>query len=148
GWIDKTGAQEIFKVLSTKTVAYAARVIKPWSINTAPWGTADSKLAADVLQYINKPLEVTKEKVTERGTYALLTQNGKEIGWIDKTGLDVYKVLNTRQANYSAKVLKPWSITTLPWGTEGYKVIQSAHDLIGKTYRAKREANTQKGTYV
>src|SRR5699024_9057564 len=87
GWIDKTGL-DLYPVLSTKNTNYQAKVTKPWSINTQPWGTAGAKQLATGEKYMGQLLEVTQEKTTNKSIYALLSLNNKEIGWMDVTGLE------------------------------------------------------------
>lgn len=148
GWIDKGALQQLHVVQSTKDVSYQAQVTKPWSINTAPWGTTGSKLVSSAQPHIGKTVEVIQEKVTERSTYVLIKLNGKELGWIDKTGIDQLRIQFSRDIAYMATVTKPWSINTAPWGTEGAKFVVSAASYLGKDLEVIQEVRTQRGTYA
>ena len=148
GWIDKGALKVFHTVVSTKDVNYVAKVTKPWSINSAPWGTFEAKLVADGSKYIDKDVTVVQEKVTERSTYALINVAGKDIGWIDMTGLDPLRALYQRDIHYMATVTQPWSINTAPWGTEGSTFVVSARDYLGKDLEVTKEMRTQRGTYA
>ena len=148
GWIDKTGLETFHTILGTKDVNYNTLVVKPWSINSAPWGTKNAKSVANPHNYLWKQVTVTQEKTTERGTFALITINNKQIGWIDKTGLDFARVTKTMNINYNAKIVRPWAITTVPWGTEGYKTAVNSTDYLNTDVVVTQEKTTDKGTYA
>lgn len=148
GWIDKGAVKEkLIVVKSTKNINYAAKVIKPWSINSQPWGTKGYKLVADGKKYINKEVVITQEKVTEKGTYALISVNGKRIGWIDKSGISPYKVMKQKKVSYTAIITKRWSINTQPWGVSNYKAVSNQSAYWGQKVRVLQEKTTSRGTY-
>lgn len=148
GWIDKTGLETFHTILGTKDVNYNTLVIKPWSINSAPWGTKNAKSVANPHNYLWKQVTVTQEKTTERGTFALITVNNKQIGWIDKTGLGFARVTKTVNINYNAKIVRPWAITTVPWGTEGFKTAVNSTNYLNTDVVVTQEKTTDKGTYA
>lgn len=148
GWIDKTGLDTFHTVLSTKDVNYRTLVVKPWSINSGPWGTKNAKSVANPQNYLWKQVIVTQEKTTERGTFALITVNNKQVGWIDKTGLGFASVNKTVNTNYKAKIVKPWAITNVPWGTEGFKTTVDSNKYLNTEVVVTQEKTTAKGTYA
>ena len=135
------------EVTSTKNVSYAAEITQPWSINTQPWGTSGADFIASAEKYIGETMIVSQEKVTSRSTYALISYKGKQIGWIDITGIRKHKILKTENVNYTVEVTKPWSINNKPWGTEGYKSAVGT-SVVGNEYVVKKEATTPRSTYV
>lgn len=147
GWIDKTGLEE-HKVLSTEDTAYVAKVTKPWSITTQPWGTNGYETVTSASSYIGEEVNVVQEKTTQRSTYALIEQKGDQLGWIDTTGLEPLQVSSTKDVQYTVEVTRPWSVNTQPWGTKGYQLVQSGSSLVGKVFNVLQEQVTQRGTYV
>lgn len=148
GWIDHTGAVKTYTVLSTKDTSYAAEVTKPWSVNTEPWGIKGAVPVVEAGELLGETVTVNQEKITQRGTFAMISVGGKKIGWIDKSGLSLHRVLNSRTVNYNVNIVKPWSINSLPWGVEGFKTVQSARDLINQELRVIRESSTQRSLYL
>lgn len=148
GWIDKGAVERLNSVISKSDVTYAADVVQPWSINTRPWGTIDAESIMSARSILGKTVEVTREKVTDRGTYALIKQNNKELGWIDKTGLSPHTVQSRKSVNYIATITKPWSINTQPWGINGYKTVSSGNSILGKTMNVIEERVTPRSRYL
>lgn len=148
GWIDKGAVTAYKNIQSGRTVNYAAKITKPWSINTQPWGTVGFKEVTNASKYIGDIVEITQEKVTDRSTYALIKRNGKELGWIDVTGLNKLAVSSTKAVQYDAKVAKAWSINTQPWGTENYKLVDDGSSYLGKDVTVVEEKKTERSTYA
>lgn len=138
---------KVLEVISTRDISYAAEVTEPWSINTLPWGTDGAKFIASAKDYMGETVTVRQEKVTSRSTYGLISYKGRELGWIDVTGIKKHTIINTKNANYTVEVTKPWSVNTEPWGTTGYKPINSS-STVGNEYVVKKEATTPRSTYV
>jgi len=149
GWIDKR-ALAVETVLSTKNVHYAAKVVtKTNSIDTNPYGIEGFKKIGSSADYFNKNIIATQEKVTPRGTFVYIRQNGKGIGWVDKKALDLEKPLSTINVNYGAKIVtRTNSIDSLPYGLEGFKNIASSNNYFGKRIVASSEITTRRGTFV
>src|SRR5690606_31218998 len=80
--------------------------------------------------------------------YALINFGGKELGWIDKTGIDELVVKSTKNTDYIATVVEPWSINTKPWGVNGYQTVATGSDYMGKNVQVTQEQTTQRGTYA
>lgn len=148
GWIDKGALEIILTVLETREVTYEAMVKKPWAIHSKPWGTLGSYPVADSSHYLNKYVSITQEQVTPKSTYGLLTQNGTEIGWMDVGGLEPLQVTRSRSVNYAGKLVKPWALTSVPWGTSGYKITNDSKQYIGSEVIINEEKVTQKATYA
>lgn len=147
GWIDTTGLDPL-SVLSSKDVYYAAKITKPWSINSQPWGTKGYETTASGSSYLGESVTVVQEKVTQRGTYALIERKGELLGWIDTTGIEAHNVLSTIDTHYTVEVTKPWSINTKPWGTEGAQPVKTSGSLVGERFNVIQEKRTNRSTYV
>lgn len=148
GWVDK-GALEVLEVQTTKDINYAGILVNPWALTNVPWGTANYYNVYDSNEYLGKEVTVSQEKVTQKATYAYITSNGTPLGWIDKTALDVYRVTNTKDVNYRVDVLRPWTINTSPWGTEGFTTIPNYASYVGERFKVTEEKITSRGaTYL
>lgn len=147
GWIDKTGIEERKGILSEKTINYTADVVHPWAVHSRPWGTVNSHPVVKAGELVGETVSVSKEKTTSRATYSLVSIGNKEIGWVDKSALDIYNITNRKKVDYHAEVIKPWSINTLPWGTEGYNTVANQASL-GEIYKVIEEASTRRSTYL
>ena len=77
-------------ILSTTAVDCSAVIsLATDAINTAPWGIKDYQTVGSSADYAGKTVEVTKEQVTDYGvTWALVSLDGKELGWIAKESLN------------------------------------------------------------
>ncbi|MCM3511393.1 GW dipeptide domain-containing protein [Carnobacterium inhibens] len=74
--------------LVTKNVAYKGQLLnKDESIYSEPLGKPGFKTIGNTKSYYGKEIQVFKE--TSDGLYALITYNGKEIGWISTKSLRV-----------------------------------------------------------
>ena len=149
GWVDKNALTEV--VLSRKNINYSAKVIRGTdNIGTSPYASEGYKYVAKSSKYLNKQVKVLKEAVTHRSTYALISVNGKEIGWVDKNALDIEKILSEKDVtDYKARIVRNGdSISTKPWGTEGYVVKAYSQSYLGAEVTVKKEATTRRSTYV
>ncbi|MDN6626707.1 MAG: GW dipeptide domain-containing protein, partial [Pisciglobus halotolerans] len=151
GWIDKAGLSEAEVILSEKAINYTAIVQRGTdSINTKPYGTAGFKRIAKSSSYLNKQVKVAREAITPRATWALISVGNKELGWIDKAALDIEKVLSTKDVTDYAAVItrKSDSITSKPWGTEGYEVNAHSRNHLGAKVIVEQEATTRRATWA
>lgn len=149
GWVDKRALEET--PLSRKAINYTAKIKRGTdNIGTKPYGTNGYNYIAKSSKYLNKQVRVSNEIVTYRGTYSLISLNGKEIGWVDKRALDIEKVLSEKNVtDYKARIVRKGdSISTKPWGTEGYSVKGYSQSYFGAEVTVKREATTRRSTYV
>ena len=79
GWVD----YRALAILSVKAANYSVTIRSVgYSIDSLPWGTAGFTLLALTNDYLNTPVQVIQE--TTDGCYALVTVNGKTLGWVDK----------------------------------------------------------------
>lgn len=82
GWVD----HRALATLNTKAVNYAATIRSVgYSIDSLPWGTPGFTLLGLTSSYLNATVQVIQESAD--GHYALVTLNGKTLGWIDKRAL-------------------------------------------------------------
>ena len=105
GWIAKDAlkVQTYAQITKETAVSYDAIVNRDSdAINTAPWGVKGYQTLSSSAAYVGQTVEVTKEQVTDYGvTWALVSQNGKELGWIAKDALKVqtYAQIITRNCS-------------------------------------------------
>ena len=79
GWVD----YRALAALNTKTVNYAATIRSAgYSIDSLPWGTPGFTMLDLTSSYLNTSVQVIQESAD--GYYALVTLNGKTLGWVDK----------------------------------------------------------------
>lgn len=150
GWIDKSGLTNNEVILSEKAIQYVAVINRTTdNITTKPYGTEGYKTIARSSKYLNKQVKVTKEAVTDRATWALISVGGKELGWIDKAALDIEKILSEKAVNYTSYInRKTDNITTKPYGTEGYTVVTKSSNHFGKKVKVTKEANTRRSEWA
>ena len=136
GWVakDALSIKTYAKVVSEKAVAYDALISRGTdAINTAPWGTKGYTTVASSAGYVGKTVAVSKEQVTDYGVnWALVTLDGKELGWIAKDALKVQtyaKVVKETAVDYYAIINRGTdAINTAPWGIKGYQTVGSSAD--------------------
>ena len=153
GWIAKEAlrAGKYVQVLSTATVDYPATIDRGTDgINTQPWGTKGYKTIGYSSDYLGKEVTVSQEQETDNGvTWALVSLDGKELGWIAKEALRAGKyvqVLSTTTVDYPATIDRGTDgINTQPWGTKGYKTIGYSSDYLGKEVTVSQEQETDNG---
>ena len=139
------------KIVSTTEVDYPAVIARATdAINTAPWGVEGYQTLASSADYAGKTVDVTKEQVTDYGvTWALVSLNGKELGWIAKDALTVqtYAAITSETiVDYPATISRGTdAINLAPWGTRGYQTISSSATYVGKTVNVIKEQTTDYG---
>lgn len=153
GWVakDALSIKTYAQVVSEKAVAYDATISRGTdAINTAPWGTKGYTTVGSSASYVGKTVTVSKEQVTDYGvTWALVTLDGKELGWIAKDALTVQtyaKVVKETAVDYYAVISRGTdAINTAPWGIKGYQTVGSSADYLGKTVKVSKEQVTDYG---
>ncbi|OUL08887.1 hypothetical protein B0533_08380 [Sedimentibacter sp. SX930] len=153
GWVakDALSIKTYAKVVSEKAVAYDAVISRGTdAINTAPWGTKGYTTVASSAGYVGKTVAVSKEQVTDYGvTWALVTLDGKELGWIAKDALKVQtyaQIVKETAVDYYAVISRGTdAINTAPWGIKGFKTVASSADYLGKTVKVSKEQVTDYG---
>ena len=149
GWIAKAALTEptYVQVVSSKTVSYQATVLRGTDgINSLPWGMKGYKTIGTSYSYLGQKVTVSKEQVTDNGvTWALISINGAEIGWIAKDAL-FNKVVATTDVSYKATVTRGTDgINTLPWGVEGYQTVGYTSSYLGSAVTVSQEKVTADG---
>ncbi|MDN6626708.1 MAG: SH3-like domain-containing protein, partial [Pisciglobus halotolerans] len=150
GWIDKR-ALDIEKITDEKNVSYIAALTRGRdNITSKPYGTEDYKIVDKASSYLNQDVKVIKEATTKRATWAFITLNGKELGWIDKRALTQFEQINqTKAAHYLAKVIRGTdSIGSEPYGTNGFKKLGMSSAYLNKQVEIKQEAVTDRATWA
>lgn len=149
GWITKDAldVQEYVKVLSTVNVSYTATIISATDgINTKPWGTKGNLTIGYSNQYQWKEVTVSQEKLTNNGVlWALISINGREIGWVTKEAFYSHVVATTR-SNFRATISRTNDeINTLPWGVKGFQTIATSTDYMWEELAVTQEKTTDTG---
>ena len=133
------------KILSTTTVNYDATISRGTDgINTKPWGTEGFETIGYSADYLNAAVSVSQEQVADNGvTWALISKDGQEIGWIAKSALTVQnyaKIVSETSVDYAATISRGTdAINTAPWGAKGYQTIGSSASYVGKTVDVSKE---------
>ncbi|CZQ92272.1 GW dipeptide domain-containing protein [Trichococcus collinsii] len=79
GWVD----YRALAALNTKAVNYVSTIRSVgYSIDSLPWGTPGFTMLGLTSSYLNTSVQVIQESAD--GYYALVTLNGKTLGWVDK----------------------------------------------------------------
>lgn len=133
GWVD----YKAFEYFNSVAANYNAVVSKSnFSIDSLPWGEAGYAYIASSLSYLGKEVHVSR--ITADGNYAFISFNGKELGWIDSKGLQIFA---TRTASYSMPIMNGiYSIDSLPWGVAGFAKVADASAYFGKMATVYRES--------
>ncbi|WP_319470192.1 GW dipeptide domain-containing protein [uncultured Trichococcus sp.] len=153
GWIAKDALKEKTYAQITKetAVSYDAIVNRDSdAINTAPWGTKGYRTTASSADYLDQTVEVTKEQTTDYGvTWALMSLNGEELGWIAKEALkevSYAQIVAEKAGTYPALISRGTdAINTAPWGTKGYRTKHSSAEYLGQTVEVAKEQTTDYG---
>ena len=153
GWIakDALAVQTYAAVVSETVVDYPATVNRDSdAINTAPWGVKGYQTLSSSAAFVGQTVEVTKEQVTDYGvTWALVSQNGKELGWIAKDALKIQtyaQITKETDVDYSATISRDSdAINTAPWGVKGYQTLSSSAAYVGQTVEVTKEQVTDYG---
>ena len=138
-------------IVTTIDVAYPAVISRDTdAINTAPWGIQGYQTTGSSAYYVGRTVDVIKEQVTDYGvTWALVSMNGKELGWIAKDALTVQTyaaIVSETAVEYPATISRATdAINTSPWGIRGYQTFASSADYAGKAVEVTKEATTDYG---
>ena len=153
GWITKDAliVRSYVQILTTAEVDYPANITGlSDGINTLPWGTKGYQTIGFGADYLGSDVTVSKEQLTENGvTWANLSMNGLEVGWIAKNALTVgeyTQITSSKMVNYSASIKRATDgINTQPWGTKGYRTIAYSTDYINTDVTVSEERTTNSG---
>lgn len=153
GWIakDAVSVQKYAQVVSEKDVDYPATILRGTdAINTAPWAAKGYQTVASSSTYMGKTVAVSKEQVMDYGvTWALISLDGKELGWIAKDALiegKYVQVLSSTEVAYDAVVTNGIdAINTKPWGTKAFKTIGTSADYLNEEVIVSQEQLADNG---
>jgi len=131
GWIDSRGLQNF----STVAVHYSLPIMNgSYLIDSLPWGEPGFVKIADASAYFGKLATVLRESTN--GAYAEIAIAGQRIGWVDKRAFS-----NVRQVSYYAGISgMNYSIDSLPWGTAGYRQLDSTNAYLGSLVKVVAES--------
>ncbi|MGX7092347.1 N-acetylmuramoyl-L-alanine amidase [Hutsoniella sourekii] len=90
------------------------------------------------------------EEEIKDGTHSVYVHVlGKNIqGWVDKSQLEIEKIKSQQNINYAGKLnAKYHTISTKPFGVEGFEIIRQVGDLVGREVRVTQEALTDRATW-
>ena len=150
-WMDKAGLT-LDKMTDTRDITYEAKVISgEQTIDSLPKGIYGSQTVANTTDYLNQIVTITKETHTVRGDWVLISQNGKELGWVGKNTVGVLgdALLSTKATRYMAQITGiNHSLDTLPWGMYGFQAVDSSNDHIGQTVEIVEERVTTRATWA
>jgi len=149
GWIDKAGLNTYDQIKDTKNISYSAKINRSTdTINSIAWGIIDNKILGKTLPYMNQTIKVTKERVTDRATWSMISIGGKELGWVDKKSLLIETIISQKSVSYDAIIKrKTDTINNKPYGTEGYQYISKSDTYYGKQVMVTKEAKTNRATW-
>ncbi|MGP6140259.1 GW dipeptide domain-containing protein [Jeotgalibaca sp. A127] len=151
GWIDINALETkgLEPILSSTATVYMAEVTQGrHTLDTAPWGTKGFKTVGYSTSVVGTTVKVEEVATTERGTWAKFKWNGQFV-WMDKSGLTAEAMSNTQNTSYQAKITRSGdSISTLPWGVEGFKVTGKSADYLNQTVVVRQETTTPRATWA
>jgi len=151
GWVPKEDL-DIEVELSSKEINYGAKIVtQNHSIDTLPYGLEGFEKVATSKQHIGKLVVASREIVTRRGTFVLVSLYGKELGWIDKNALQKEVVISQNDTHYAAKIIgKNNTIDTIPYGLEGFATLGRTTDakLANQKVIVMKEMTTSRGIFA
>ena len=138
GWIDK-------RAFGFSNGTYDALVTHGnYNVDTLPWGTPGFKKLGYTSSYQGEMVHVVG--ATQNGAYLLVSQNGKNIGWIDSRAVRRY---DSVPVNYTSVVTSgSYEIDTLPWGEAGFKKVGTTASLVGRSATILRESKNRAYAYT
>lgn len=153
GWLNKAGITPSYStVTKDKTVAYNAAIRGDGNnIYTQPAWSSDGELAYLSNSYSGTAIVVTKEKVTDIGTFSLVTVNGKALGWINKAGLELKHaaILDTKTVAYKAIIKGDGNnMYSQPAWSNGNELVKISRDFAGQEAVITSEIQTELGYYA
>ena len=154
GWIAKDALEIYASVLTSESVDYPAILSQEGNgINTAPWGTPGYRTIGFSDDHLGERVTVSLEKTLDNGvTWALLSINGSELGWIAKSALKVEnysQIMSSQAVDYPAFIIRGTDgINTYPWGTKGSKTIGYSYDYLDAEVTVQQEQVTDSGVIM
>ena len=122
------------QILATTTVDYEATITRGTDgINTLPWGTQGYQTVGSSSSYLGKTVSVSQEKLADNGvTWALISLDGKQLGWIAKAALTeatYLAVISTTAVDYPATITR---------GTDAINAAAMGHERVQDTCPERR----------
>lgn len=157
GWMNIIGLSiQYDKIISSNKVDIIAKVAEGrHDIYTLPGYTKGNEILTKSETYLNQEVTILEEKETNRATWALLSQNGKTIGWMNKKGLTILKVnyvdgvIESRNVHNDAILSKKnYIIYSAPGFTDGAKEIGNTSSYLNKTAQIIQEKDTDRATWA
>lgn len=157
GWMNVIGLSiQYDKIISSNKVNIIAKVVEGrHDIYTIPGYTKNNELLTKSETYLNKDVTILEEKETDRATWALITQNGRTIGWMNKKGLAILngdlvdKVTESRIIHNDAVISKKNQlIYSAPGFTVGAKEIGNTSSYLNKKVQINQEKETNRATWA
>lgn len=115
------------QIISETVVDYPATVsVKDNAINTQPWNVEGWQNVGNSSDILDQTVDVTKEQVMDYGvTWALISKDGKELGWIAKFALTTRsyaQIVSETATDYPATISREQTLSILHHGErEGIK---------------------------
>lgn len=133
--------QLFVQVISSKPVDYPAILSQE---GNGPWGTPSYRTIGFSDDHFGERVTVILEKTLDNGvTWALLSINGSELGWIAKSALKIEnyaQIMSSKAMDYLAFIIRGTDGTnTYPWGTRGSRTIGYNDDYLDAKVTVQQE---------
>ena len=152
GWIDKEATTNAVTTISSKSVYYEATIIgNNHNLFSAPARTEGAVRLGFSSNYKGASVKVLSEKVTTDGTFALVSHNDQQLGWINTLGINPSydTVQKSEGVSYNAIVLgNGHNIFSAPAGTKGSTKISNSSNFRNSEVTVLAERTTSKGTFA
>lgn len=157
GWMNIIGLSiQYDKIISSNKVDITAKVAEGrHDIYTIPGYIKGNELITKAETYLNQEVTIVEEKETSRATWALIAQNGKTIGWINKKGLTILKVnyadeiVESRKVHYDSIISKKNQlIYSAPGFTKGAKEVGNTSSYLNKKAQIIQEKVTDRAIWA
>ncbi|MBC1921011.1 GW domain-containing glycosaminoglycan-binding protein [Listeria grayi] len=153
GWVNKNAGTIYDPITSQKNVQVNAQSKKGYPIYNKIYGTASGvKQVAKSDTYVKNELQVSKEAVTKRGTWAEVKKSGKVLGWVDKKALTYFDAVTSNKAVSSLGMIKPGvnvSIYNQIYGTTANTAsVAESKKYTNRDLKIIREATTKRGNWA
>lgn len=151
GWMNKDGATIQYDTFNaSEKVNYNAIVYQGHhDVYSLPGYTNGNTIIGKSSAYINQTIQVLEEKKTSRATWALISKNGVQIGWMNKNGikLQTTEVKNSKKTHLKAIIAsKDHSIYSAPGYTANATLVSTSAELSGNEVHISEQKQTELGT--
>ncbi|WP_035052200.1 GW dipeptide domain-containing protein [Carnobacterium pleistocenium] len=157
GWMNKKGlsiikvnfVDEVSESRNTHNDAIVSK--KDQLIYSAPGFTSGAKEIGNTSSYLNKKVQITQEKETDRATWAQISINNKNIGWVNKTSVTLKydTIQTTKDVHFDAVVSQGrHDVYTVPGYTKGNKIIAKSSSYLNKKVLVSKILKTNRATWA